>query len=1124
MRIILQDRFKLLKEGKIANDVFVKEANMLYPSLIKASLHADDAISILKRRNIIFEDVNQNTSEKSFESEFQKFLLEVKNEAPKDAKAVEKQTSKQVEDSYTRGHNFKDNTNPNNISNQQFMNGMMAEYGDPKNDGKTYDQFVDIVVKNLMKDPLFYVKNSAFGIKGIGYTDETPGLKASKTDQMTKVELQNNSTALKSNSRDVTDKIKTNKIKDEMTTTPKSQRGIQKMDLPGKEKKIKINENQDKLDLYSTYTYTLDGKTVKPDDIGFYDNLLGIELDGKVYKPSTPDKNGNVELRSHQGKRGMFTESEESQITNLKTKHGSEGPSHDPYGYTEYSFEKDGKKYKVHFGLAQYVEIDGKKNQAIGNDYDNFDEFVKKHVGVSLEDIQDQDPRNRDNYDNKNSLNESEEYQTEETYRYNGKIYYVWVDDEHNRFIKVYGRKIQINENQELSSEDVSKLFDYHERTGMLPDGIDAEEFKRLLKKYNISRDNENDLDPAGGYGLSSHIEENKPFSALFEEELEDEYYAPDHSDREKPKDPLEGIKDVKKYITNISDLVQNKLFMRELEADDLTEEEAIDFLQTAFNEYDIQQFHDEVYGSYETMNESDTNQRELATQNHKLRMRGQLNQHLFTAMEADDQENIKLIQQDKVNANKAKYVDQLVDILTAYQYTKADIDSILRRPRPKETMNESKIQVGDIIPIKALEDFDFPEGDYKVSFVPSSGGEDGEMLTLIGPDGIEYDFPLEYIKQSPGKWSEKTTNPSLTFSITGDYEGEPVVFDGEDLISILNEMGELAQDGDDFVNKVEYYVTNENSLSTKDKIELHNWYENSKHNNLAETNKNIMENQDPTQLFKKFLLTENNVNEYAEQNPDDNEEYSKIYSTLKDTYKNSGDEKNIKRRALLKFKEKFGREPMLEKCGDEVNETELFESKKIPVSKKIAEIEKNSTTVALESKINAIEEEITRRNNQIKMVDENEDLSELVDKNRMKELQREIKILEKQKDKYVKLYEKQTGKKKQEVVTDATADAAEEAPIEEATAEDITTQKQLNAELENTKKSATELSTLSKESGLAEEVQPSEDELTKMKDELDSYVDMVSNFEEAVEMYISLHPEAKQYEVTLRQLAEPMF
>ena len=41
-------------------------------------------------------------------------------------------------------------------------------------------------------------------------------------------------------------------------------------------------------------------------------------------------------------------------------------------------------------------------------------------------------------------LNESEEYNTGEKYSYRGKVYDIWVDDEHNRYIKVGGSKIDI--------------------------------------------------------------------------------------------------------------------------------------------------------------------------------------------------------------------------------------------------------------------------------------------------------------------------------------------------------------------------------------------------------------------------------------------------------------------------------------------------------------------------------------------------------------------------------------------------------------------------------------------------------------------------------------------------------
>jgi hypothetical protein len=67
-----------------------------------------------------------------------------------------------------------------------------------------------------------------------------------------------------------------------------------------------------------------------------------------------------------------------------------------------------------------------------------------------------------------------------------------------------------LKENQYIprySEEDASKLFDYHERTGMLPEDMTEEEFDELMSYYGIKRDNDEDfIDPAGGSGIHSHI------------------------------------------------------------------------------------------------------------------------------------------------------------------------------------------------------------------------------------------------------------------------------------------------------------------------------------------------------------------------------------------------------------------------------------------------------------------------------------------------------------------------------------------------------------------------------------------------------------------------------------------
>ena len=103
------------------------------------------------------------------------------------------------------------------------------------------------------------------------------------------------------------------------------------------------------------------------------------------------------------------------------------------------------------------------------------------------------------------------------------------------------------------------------------------------------------------------------------------------------------------------------------------------------------------------------------------------------------------------------------------------------------------------------------------------------------------------------------------------------------------------------------------------------------------------------------------------------------------------------------------------EKEKDEVKNKD-GKVKKENVSQTLSRIEKVGTGVALEAKIVAIDEEISKRNEQLSMLDENEAMAALMDKGKLKELRTEVKLLEKAKAKYDKMYEKATGNKRVEV------------------------------------------------------------------------------------------------------------
>ena len=94
----------------------------------------------------------------------------------KEAKAIEKETTKEVTDAATRGYDYKDEKNYDNVFGQEFLQGYYTELKDPKNAGKHVDELRAIVAKNLAKDISHYVKNGQFGTKGVGYTTEAPAL------------------------------------------------------------------------------------------------------------------------------------------------------------------------------------------------------------------------------------------------------------------------------------------------------------------------------------------------------------------------------------------------------------------------------------------------------------------------------------------------------------------------------------------------------------------------------------------------------------------------------------------------------------------------------------------------------------------------------------------------------------------------------------------------------------------------------------------------------------------------------------------------------------------------------------------------------------------------------------
>jgi len=107
-------------------------------------------------------------------------------------------------------------------------------------------------------------------------------------------------------------------------------------------------------------------------------------------------------------------------------------------------------------------------------------------------------------------------------------------------------------------------------------------------------------------------------------------------------------------------------------------------------------------------------------------------------------------------------------------------------------------------------------------------------------------------------------------------------------------------------------------------------------------------------------------------------------------------------------------KEPMKKAASDKKKKV-----KKESIDSKLAEIGKEAEAVKLEAQLDYLHDHIQEKLDRVSSIQEDENLSELIDKTKMKEMQREIKLLEKKKSQMEKVYEKSCGKaySKKEIV-----------------------------------------------------------------------------------------------------------
>ena len=97
---------------------------------------------------------------------------------------------------------------------------------------------------------------------------------------------------------------------------------------------------------------------------------------------------------------------------------------------------------------------------------------------------------------------------------------------------------------------------------------------------------------------------------------------------------------------------------------------------------------------------------------------------------------------------------------------------------------------------------------------------------------------------------------------------------------------------------------------------------------------------------------------------------------------------------------------------------------KKESIETKLSEIGKAGDITKLEAQLEFLDNYINEKIQRVSSINEDDNLKELVDKKKMKDMQKEIKLLEKRKGKMEKMYEKMCGKKRKAEMMDEDSNA----------------------------------------------------------------------------------------------------
>ena len=255
---------------------------------------------------IVNNDMKFNTKEgdESIKSKDSKFSMD-------DKLAGSYKVSNEVENIASHNYDYSPSVdNINNVNAQEVLSGIQCEIN--YNKELTLDEAKELAVKNLAKDPLHYVKEGQFGVKGLGYTEqkmeESEGETYGGSGFSEKVKESDNALQVVKEDKDCCPKEQINETLGQVVTTGNpfslaamSGQVIKDMMAEKEEKALPMDEMEDEGTAVS-YSDTMEEKM---DPVGKEDD--DINNDGKVDKTDDYLKNRRSAIKKSMKKESIET-------------------------------------------------------------------------------------------------------------------------------------------------------------------------------------------------------------------------------------------------------------------------------------------------------------------------------------------------------------------------------------------------------------------------------------------------------------------------------------------------------------------------------------------------------------------------------------------------------------------------------------------------------------------------------------------------------------------------------------------------------------------------------------------------------------------------------------------------